>query len=227
MPSDLIRERIPGSRKENAPKQLEPGSDSIRTGLLSTSAEEARSARSAFGGRTSIMPLDPAGIFADGILRDRYSATLIGRFDALGLLCRGRFTLLLPLRILRRHGFVAGDAVHRLGRGGFFRSCGPGGDGGTGRSRRWSRTGVLAGDIARAGLGGADTQNDDGAARENEMSRIHRASPLFPSFDQWRLWTALRGLRRTSAPSACSLPANKFAFLDLTKRRPSRRDLTN
>ena len=98
-------------------------------------------------------------------------------FGALGLLCRRRLTLHLFLNILRRSRNIARCAIHRAGWRMFLFSshascrlaaanrCGSG-------TRVLQVCGAAAG-IAGASHCAADTQDDDGATRENESFRVH------------------------------------------------------
>ena len=98
-------------------------------------------------------------------------------FGALSLLCRRRLTLYLFLNILRRSRNIARCAIHRAGWRMFLFSshagcrlaatnrCGSG-------TRVLQVCGAAAG-VARASHCAADTQDDDGATRENESFRVH------------------------------------------------------
>jgi hypothetical protein len=108
----------------------------------------------------------------------RVSAAFIGhlrrRFCSFGLLSGSRFSLLLPLSILRRHGLCSGRAVHRLGR----RVLLGRGRAGSHRwilvARRGPRTRIFSTRVvARTSIRRANAQQGSGASSKNESSVEH------------------------------------------------------
>ena len=145
--------------------------------------------------------------------RSRSSTVFIGRLrgglGTLSLLRRRRLALHLFLGILRRRCDVSGCTIHRAGRR-MLINFSAGSRRLSGITRSGSGTCILcarglAHGVARAGLRGGSTQNQDSAACEKESFRVHL---LLLGFRRWNgvLPRLIQHRRETDPCAASSVP---------------------